>query len=64
MDAEGLLGFKMTRREIIWPNLRSRKRMVIFVEVQFATLFNITQTQSYILLFNDAKDSIMFKFSN
>lgn len=51
MNAEGLLGFKMTRGERIWSNLRLTKRMVIFVEVQLTTLFNITQTESYILLF-------------
>lgn len=51
MNAESLLGFKMTRGERIWSNLGFGKRMVIFVEVQLTSLFNITQTESYVLLF-------------
>lgn len=38
-------------------DLRKRKRMVIFVEVQ------LTEYYIYIALFNDEKESMMFKFS-
>lgn len=38
-------------------DLRKRKRMVIFVEVQ------LTEYYIYFALFNDEKESMMFKFS-